>query len=146
VRIIGALLLTTIMVFALDLTFTKAYRAFNKGIKLEKTNPQKAQQYFQKAYILLSELHNKPSSQVYYMLGRMYCNGWGVEKNYQKAETYFKKALQLGNKRVYCCLARLYIRMGKYALAKKYLNYALTHDNLSHYCKDINPNTLKEIK
>jgi TPR repeat protein len=146
VRFVAALLLTTMMVFALDLTFTKAYRAFNKGVKLEKTDPQKAQQYFQKAYILLSELHNKPSSQVYYMLGRMYCNGWGVEKNYQKAEAYFKKALQLGNKRVHCCLARLYIRMGKYALARKYLNYALTHDNLAHYCKDINPNTLKEIK
>ena len=145
-RKIALILISFVFVFAIDFTFTKAYRAFNKGIKLEKTNPQKAQQYFQKAYILLTELHGKPSSQVYYMLGRMYCNGWGVERNYKKAEEYFKKALQLGNERVHCCLARLYIRMGKYAQAKEYLNYAINHENLSHYCNDINPNTLKEIK
>ncbi len=135
-----------VFVFALDLTFTKAYRAFNKGVKLHKTNPQKAQQYFQKAYILLTELHEKPSSQVYFMLGRMYSNGWGVERNYKKAEEYLKKAIKLGNERAYCSLAKVYIKTGKYAKAKKYLDYALSHENLSNYCKDINPNTLKEIK
>jgi TPR repeat protein len=141
--IIGIILSLTLS-FALDLTFTKAFNSFKKGVKLIKTNPQKAQQYFQKAYILLTELNDKPSSQTYYMLGRMYCNGWGVEKNYKKAEEYFKKALQLGNERVHCCLARLYIRMGKPSLAKKYLDYAIKNEKLSHYCKDINPNTLKE--
>ncbi|GAB6046123.1 hypothetical protein JCM11957_17220 [Caminibacter profundus] len=140
------LLISVIFAFSLDFTFTKAYRAFNKGIKLEKTDPEKAQKYFQKAYILLTEIKDKPSSQTYYMLGRMYCNGWGIEKDYKKAEEFFKKALALGNERVNCCLARLYIRMGKYNKAKKYLDYAMSHDRLSHYCTDINPKTLKEKK
>jgi tetratricopeptide (TPR) repeat protein len=144
-RIFLSLLLSVIMAFAIDFTFTKAYQAFNKGIRLEKTNPQKAQIYFQRAYVFLSEIKN-PSSQKYYILGRMYCNGWGVPKNYQKAEEYFKKAIQLGNERAHCCIARLYIRMGRYKEAKKYLNYAMSHETLSHYCNDINPKTLKEIK
>ena len=138
--------LGVVLVFGIDFTFTKAFKSFNDGVKLEKKDPQKAQEYFQKAYILINELKETPSSQAYYMLGRMYCNGWGVERNYKKAEEYFKKALKLGNERVHCCLARLYIRMGKYNEAKKYLKYALNHENLSHYCDDINPTTLKEIK
>jgi TPR repeat protein len=132
--------------FALNLTFTKAFKAFNKGVKLQKTNPQKAQKYFQKAYILLSELENKPSSQVYYMLGKMYCNGWGVDRDYKKAEEYFLKAIKLGNERAHCCIVRLYIRMNKKNLAKKYLNSALSNKAISNYCNDIDPNTLKEKK
>jgi TPR repeat protein len=80
------------------------------------------------------------------MLGKMYCNGWGVERDYKKAEEYFLKAIKLGNERAYCCIARLYIRMNKKSLAKKYLNSALSNKAISNYCNDIDPNTLKEKK
>jgi len=138
-------MLAVVIGFSIDFTFTKGFQNFKKGMKIVKTDPQKAQIYFQRAYVFLSEV-KKPSSQKYYMLGKMYCNGWGVPRNYQKAEEYFKKALKLGNERVHCCLARLYIRMGKYKEAKKYLDYAMSHNTLAHYCNDINPKTLKEIK
>ena len=137
------LLIGFAFVFSFDLTFTRAFQAFNKGISLEKTNPQLAQQYFQKAYVLISDQKDKPSSQIYYMLGRMYCNGWGVKQDLKKAEIYFKKALALGNERVNCCIARLYIKMGEYEKAKPYLKYAMSHPTLKNYCNDIDPNTLK---
>ncbi len=129
--------------FGIDFTFTKAYQNFNKGIKLIKQDPQQAQEYFQKAYILIQQIKNHPSSQVYYMLGRMYCNGWGIKQNLKKAEKYFKKALALGNQRVNCCIARLYIKMHKNRLARKYLNIAISHKNLYIYCKDIDIKNLK---
>ena len=132
----------SVFVFAFDALYTKAFMAYKKGVNLELRNPQKAQQYFQEAYILLKQIKND-SSQKYYMLGRMFCNGWGVPKDLDKAEKYFKKALKLGNQRVYCCLARLYIKKGDLAKAKKYLRYALSHETLSMYCRDINPKTLK---
>ncbi len=141
------LLLSTLVILnAFDFKFTQAFMEFNKGIKLEKTNPKSAEKHFKKAYQLIKELKNKDSSQVYYMLGRMYCNGWGVKRNYKLAEKYFLKALKLGNKRVHCCIARLYIREGKLELAKEHLKYALSHSSIANYCNDIDQQTLKEIK
>ena len=135
-----------IFVFAFDLTFTKAFNYFNKGMRLEKSNPKKAEEYFVKAYALIQSLPNKNTSQVQYMLGRMYCNGWGVEQNYQKAEKHFLKALKLGNKRANCCIARLYIKEGKLKEAKKYLTYALSHKEIANYCSDIDPTKIKGEK
>ncbi|QCI28769.1 SEL1-like repeat protein [Caminibacter pacificus] len=135
-----------IMLNAFDFTFTQAFMEFNKGVKLEKTNPKAAQRHFKKAFELIKQLKNKDSSQVYYLLGRMYCNGWGVKKNYKLAEKYFLRALKLGNKRVHCCIARLYIREGKPELAKEHLKYALSHSEIANYCSDIDQQTLKEIK
>ncbi len=131
--------------FSFDFLFTQAFISFKKGINFEKTNPKYAQKYFQKTYILLNQIKNN-SSQKYYMLGKLYCNGWGVDKDYKKAEYYFKMAIKLGNQRANCCLARLYIKEGRKNLAKKYLKYALAHDTLAHYCNDINPQTLTIIK
>ena len=129
--------------FAFDLTFTKAFNNFNKGLKTYNTDPQKAQEYFKKAYNYIQQLKNKDTSQVYYMLGRMYCNGFGVKKDLNKAEEYFLKALKLGNRRVNCCLARLYIKMGKLDKAKHFLKIALSHKRIANYCSDIDPNDLK---
>jgi len=141
-KLLIVVLSITTFLFAIDFTFTKAWHNFTKGMKIVNQNPQEAQIYFKKSYNLIQKIKDRPSSQVYYMLGRMYCNGWGVEKDLSKAEIYFKKALSLGNKRVNCCLARLYIKMGKKELAKKYLNIALNHPNLKIYCTDINPSNL----
>ena len=132
-------LLIAVSAFSFDLTFTKAFNNFNKGIRFEKTNPQKANQYFQKAFFLIQQLNNKDTSQVHYMLGKMYCNGWGIKKDYKKAEKNFLRAIQLGNARAHCCIARLYIKEGKLKLAKKYLNYALSHQSIANYCHDIDP-------
>ena len=135
------ILISLSFLFAFDFTFTKAFNEFNQGLRLIKTNPAKAYKKFHEAYILIKDLKNKNSSQVYYMLGRMYANGWGVEKNYKLAEKYFLKALKFGNRRVNCCLARLYLKMNKPNLAGKYLKYALSHKNIANYCNDlIKPN------
>ena len=131
--------------FAFDLTFTRAFNNFNQGIRLVKNNPALAYRKFKTAYELIQKLKNKDSSQVYYMLGRMYCNGWGVKKNYKLAEKYFLKALKLGNKRVHCCLARLYFKMNRADLAEPHLKYALSHKRIANYCNDlIQPNINKE--
>jgi len=127
---------------AFDLTFTKAFNNFNKGLSTYNSNPQQAQEYFKKAYEYIQQLKNKDTSQVYYMLGRMYCNGLGVPTDYQKAEQYFLNAIKLGNQRANCCIARLYIKMGKINEAKKYLKKALSNPHISNYCNDINKNSL----
>ena len=123
--------------FAFDLTFTKAFNNFNQGIRLLNQNPSLAQQKFKKSYEAIQSLSNKNSSQVNYMLGKMYCNGWGVKQNYKLAEKYFLKALALGNKRVTCCLARLYLKMGKKNIAQKYLKKALSNKQIANYCNNI---------
>jgi len=125
-----------------DLTFTKAFKNFTKGLQTYNSNPQQAQQYFKKAYEYIQKLKNKDTSQVYYMLGRMYCNGLGVPKDYQKAEKYFLNAIKLGNQRANCCITRLYIKMGKINEAKKYLKKALSNPHISNYCDDIDKNAL----
>jgi len=137
------LLLTLTFAFTFDLTFTKAFKNFTKGLQTYDSNPQKAQEYFKKAYEYIQKLKNKDTSQVNYMLGRMYCNGLGVPQDLHKSEEYFLKALKLGNKRVNCCLARLYIKMGRIDEAKKYLQKALSIPTIRNYCKDIDKNTLQ---
>jgi len=137
------ILLSLNLIFAFDLTFTKAFRNFTKGLHTYNTNPQKAQEYFKKAYEYIQQLKHKDTSQVQYMLGRMYCNGLGVPKDLKKAEKHFLRALQLGNQRVNCCLARLYIKMGKNEKAKEFLQKALSNPKIANYCEDIDKNTLQ---
>ena len=137
------ILTTTVFLFSLNLTFTKAFNYFRKGEKLEKTNPKKANEYFIKAYTLIQALPNKKTSQVNYMLGKMYCNGWGVKQDLNKAEKYFLEAIKLGNKRANCCITRLYIKKGDLKKARKYLNIALSNKAIANYCNDIDPNSLK---
>jgi len=131
------LILLTLNLFAFDLTFTQAFNNFNQGMRLINKNPLLAQKKFKKTYELIKTLKNKNSSQVYYMLGRMYCNGWGVKTNYELAEKNFLKALKLGNQRVNCCLARLYMKMGKTYLAETYLKKALSNKKIANYCSDL---------
>ena len=131
------------LIFAFDLTFTKAFNNFNKGLRTYNTNPKQAQQYFKKAYEYIQQLKNKDTSQINYMLGRMYCNGFGVKEDLKKAEKYFLRALQLGNARVNCCITRLYLKMGDKEKAKKYLKKALSNPHIANYCSDIDKNTLQ---
>jgi len=137
-------LLTVVFAFGLDFTFTKAFQQFNAGVRMVKTNPDGAQEHFKKSFELIQTLKHKDSSQVYYMLGRMYCNGWGTQKDYNLAEKYFKKSLQLGNQRAHCCLARLYLKEGKIDLAKKHYDIAKKNKLIANYCKDIDETKFKE--
>ena len=132
-------------VFAFDFTFTKAFNNFNQGLNLINKNPSLANKKFKEAYKLLKKITNKNSSQVYYMLGRIYSNGWGVNKNYLLAQKYLLKAIKLGNKMAICCLARLYLKMNKPNLAQKYLKLAISNKNTVIYCKDLlQPTNIKE--
>jgi len=144
-KLIGLILLS-ISLFALDLTFTKAFKEFQKGKRLEKTNPQKANIHFKKAYELLMSIENQNSSQLHYMLGEMFAHGLGVEQNYKLAEEHFLQAIKLGNKRAHCCLAKVYLEEGKKELAKEHLQYAITHAGIANYCNDIDKTILKEKK
>jgi len=136
-------LISVSLIFAFDLTFTKAFNNFNKGLRTYDSDPTQAQQYFKKAYEYIQQIKNKNTSQINYMLGRMYCNGFGVKEDLNKAEKYFLKALQLGNQRVNCCLARLYLKMGNKEKARKFLTKALSNPHIANYCNDININTLQ---
>jgi len=138
------ILFTLNIMFAFDLTFTQAFNNFNQGIKLANKNPILAQKKFKKAYKLLQSIKNKNSSQIYYMLGRMYCNGWGVKQDYKLAEKYFLKSLALGNKRTNCCIARLYFKIGKPYKAKRYLQKALSNKIIANYCNDLIQSNSKE--
>lgn len=142
---IVTILIISSFLFAFDFTFTRAFNDFNQGLNLINKNPSLADKKFKEAYNLLKKIKHK-SSQIYYMLGRMYSNGWGVNKNYSLAKKYLLKAIKLGNKRANCCLARLYLKMNKPILAQKYLKISLSNNIISPYCKDLlkQPNNMKE--
>ena len=140
---ISFIFLFAINLFALDLTYMKAFKLFNKGVLLNKTDPNLAEDYFTKAYNLLKNYPNKYNSNIHAMLGKMYLNGWGIKKNYKKALNEFLTAEKLGNRRIHCQLLKLYAILNDKTKAKKELNYVLTHKNLN--CK-IDENILKELK
>jgi len=139
-------IISVMSLFALDMTYTKAFKEYQTGQKLEKSNPAKAQLHFQKAFFLLQSLKNQRSSQVQYLLGEMYAHGLGVEQNYTLSEKHFLEAIKLGNKRAHCCLAKVYMEEGKQNLAKEQLKYALSHPTISNYCNNIDKTIFKEKK
>jgi len=140
---IAASFLLVSLLFGLDFTFIKIFHNFKKGVRLYKKDPIKAQKYFSRAYALIQKSKLKNSSQIQYFLGRMYYNGWGVPKDYKKAEKHLLKAISLGNRRAYCCLAKVYIKEGRLKEAKKYLELALSNPILARACNDIDLNLLK---
>jgi len=144
-KLIG-LIAISISLFALDLTYTKAFKEYQKGKKYQTVNPELAKKHYQNAFFLLNSIKDSNSSQTHFLLGEMYAKGLGVEQNFSLAEQHFLKAIKLGNKRAYCCLAKLYLLEGKKDLAKKYLNIALSNNNTSNYCKDIENTQTKEKK
>ena len=118
----GIFLLIAPFLFALNLTYTKAFFLYQKGFKNLNSNPNMSQKYFEQSFNLLKSLENQniKSSQTYYLLGTMYLNGWGVQVNYEKAKKEFQKAIKLGNIQAKCQMAKLYIKIGKLEEAKKY--------------------------
>jgi TPR repeat protein len=80
-----------------------AFKNINKAKKLIKTEPQKADRLFIEAYGYLKQYinktlkNNKPSANSFRLLGEMYLNGWGVEKDMSKATKLLCAAKKLGN-------------------------------------------------
>ena len=89
--------------------YTKGFMLYKKGSTLLDKNVPKANKMFSKALPFLEKAASENSSQAYFMLGRMYCNGWGVDVDFEKAKEYFIKSIDLGDKRSNCCIARLLI-------------------------------------
>ena len=83
--------------------YFEAFKNVNKAKKIIKTQPQKADKLFIQAYGYLKQYinntieQNKPSANSFKLLGEMYLNGWGVEKDIQKAQKLLCAAKKLGN-------------------------------------------------
>jgi len=82
-----------------------AYKDIKKAKKLTNSNPQQAERLFIEAYSYLKQLvnrsidNNKPSSNALNLLGELYLNGWGVEKNKKTAIKLLCAAKLLGNRK-----------------------------------------------
>jgi len=109
--------------FALNLEYTKAFFMYQKAYRMLNTNPKISQEYFKKSFKILKKLEREkiPSSQVYYLLGVMYSNGWGIKKDYSKAKKELLKAIKFGNLKAKCQLASLYLKMNNLEAARKYI-------------------------
>ncbi|GAX87282.1 conserved hypothetical protein [Lebetimonas natsushimae] len=90
------------LVFAQNLYFS-AFKDIQKAKRFINTNPEKAQRLFIEASSYLKEIVNtsinkkEPSAQALALLGELYLNGWGVEKNLKKATLLLCAAKSLGN-------------------------------------------------
>jgi TPR repeat protein len=99
-------------VFAQNLYF-EAYKNIQKGKRYIKNNPQKSDMLFIEAYSYLKQLVNKsiedekPSANALNLLGIMYLNGWGIEKNEKKAVKLLCAAKKLGNMKAKKTLKKL---------------------------------------
>lgn len=68
-----------------------------------------AQGYFKKALTgFLREEHQKYSSTIQYLIGKMYWNGYGIEPNPKKAAVWFSKAAEQENAYAQYVLGKLY--------------------------------------
>jgi len=96
------LLLIFSSLFAQSLYFS-AFKDIHKAKSLLKSNPQKANELFIEARGYLTQIiqssieKNKPSSQSLLLLGELYLNGWGGDKNIQKSTKLLCSAKMLGN-------------------------------------------------
>jgi len=108
----------SVTLFAQNLYFD-AHKNVNIAKKLLKTNPDKAQRLFIEAYGYLKKFvnhtieNNRPSANGLNLLGEMYLNGWGVEKNEKKAIKLICAAKQLGNRRAKRKLQKMGIKCPK---------------------------------
>ncbi len=101
-KLIVAILLLVNSSYATNLYFN-AFQDIKKAKRLLNSNPDKANNLFIEAAGYLKQVinssinANKPSGNALYLLGEIYCNGWGVKKNTKKAYKLFCAAKQLGN-------------------------------------------------
>ena len=76
-------------------TYSKGYKLYkNAKRELRKGDTNKAQQLFKDAFAIFQK--NPKSSQAALKIAELYCNGWGLNKDDQKAKEYLQKAEKLG--------------------------------------------------
>jgi TPR repeat protein len=90
--------------FANNLYF-QAYKDIRQAKRIMNKNPQQSQRLFIEAYSYLKQLvnasidSNKPSANSFTLLGNMYLNGWGVDKNEQEGIKLLCGAKLLGSRK-----------------------------------------------
>ena len=91
-----------IALFGANLYF-EAFQDIMKGKRILNQNPQKAEALFiiaannLKKIINSSVDNNKPSANAIELMGELYLNGWGIEKNEKEAKNLLCVAAKLGN-------------------------------------------------
>ncbi len=109
------------MLFAQNLYF-EAFKNVMQGKRIINKNPQKAEKLFIIAAndlkkIIKSSINNhQPSANAIELIGELYLNGWGVEKNERKAEKFLCVASKLGNFK-----AKILIKKNGFTCNKIYL-------------------------
>jgi hypothetical protein len=90
------------ILFAQNL-YMSAFQDVLKAKRILKSDPEKAKTYFIEASSYLKQVvnssidANKPSLQAMALLGELYINGWGIDKNEKKATLLLCAAKNLGN-------------------------------------------------
>ena len=99
-------------IFAINLYFN-AFKNIKEAKKLIDKNPKKAQELFNKAYIDLKTIVNRsiekknPNINAINLLGKLYLNGWGIEKNETLAIKLLCVAAKYGNQKAKKTLKKL---------------------------------------
>jgi len=99
-------------IYAQNLYFA-AYKDIRTAKKIINTDPQKAQKLFIEASGYLKQIINnsisneKPSANAFNLMGQLYLNGWGVEKDEKKAFKLLCAAAELGNSKAKKTVAKL---------------------------------------
>jgi TPR repeat protein len=112
------LLFFSFSLFAQNLYFS-AYKDIQKAKRLLNSDPQKSERLFIEAFSYLKQLVNtsidneKPSANALSLLGEMYLNGWGVDKNEKKAVLLLCGAQQLGNFKAKKLLKKINVKCKK---------------------------------
>ncbi len=112
------ILFLSLGIYAQNLYFA-AFKDIRVAKKIINTNPQKAQKLFIEASGYLKQIinnsiaNNKPSANALNLLGMLYLNGWGVDKNEQKAFKLLCAASQLGNSKAKKILAKFNVKCKK---------------------------------
>jgi len=93
-----------VSIFAQNLYFN-AFNNIKKAKKLINKNPKKAQKLFIEAYSYLKTVvnksieENKPNINAMHLLGELYLNGWGIDKDEKLAVKLLCIAAKYGNKK-----------------------------------------------
>ena len=110
-----------ILIFSLHAQnlYFQAFQDINKAKRIQKENPEKANQLYIEAYTYLKQLNNKyiennkPSANVMYLLGKLYLNGLGIEKDTIKGAKFLCTSAELGNLRAKKDITKLQIKCEK---------------------------------
>lgn len=111
-KVILLLCILTGYIFAQNLYFN-AFNNIKKAKILIDKNPKEAHKLFIEAYTYLKTIVNKsieeekPNTNAINLLGKLYLNGWGIDKNETLAIKLFCIAANYGNKKAQKTLKKL---------------------------------------